>query len=129
MFSSDEKYIYSIGYDSSLRTLDFLNQPDEFDSLDLNIADAATSKDNRFYALLSHDQKTVTVYMYKDYTQIADYTSKTDIFHICFLADSSALMLVSSTDEDCKFNITIIIPFKRYDNTTFTITLPDGYPS
>lgn len=95
----------------------------------MNIADAATSNDNRFYALLSDDQSKVTVYMYRDYTQIADYTSKTPIFHISFTADSNALVVLSSSDKDCEFVVTIIVPFKRYDNETFKITLPDGYAS
>ena len=53
MFSTADKFVYSVGYDSQVRTLDYLYVPEEWDTLDLDIADCATSRDNRFYALLN----------------------------------------------------------------------------
>ena len=105
LFIKQDRQVVMIGEDGKVRKLDWSfesNEPEKYIH-EYQIQDAAASIDSNYLALLSNNQRTVTIYKYMNMSEIKKFDMPNPVFLMTFSANSEAIILVSSTEEDTVF--------------------------
>jgi hypothetical protein len=109
-FSSNGNNVFILGNDGILKTMDWKNPNVQYPQIikDSEIQSAIGTKDGKYFATLSENQKRITIYSYLDCSVVGKYEHMDYTYLMNFTADSSSLVCVQGTEEPQVFNIVLI---------------------